>query len=168
MPRIFAALTIPHDMCDTLTRDLKVLPRYDALARFTPSTNLHITLAFLGEMPLDTAIRISAAIRPLATVTPRTISTGRLGHFGSRTIWLGLTPEETLYPVAAEVRKVLDEMKVTYDTTPLKPHITVARGWRRPFPYVTLPQRTFRLGGPILLQSDADPRTGQMRYRQIF
>ena len=44
MPRIFAALTIPHDMCDTLTRDLKVLPRYDALARFTPSTNLHLSL----------------------------------------------------------------------------------------------------------------------------
>lgn len=169
MPRVFAALTLPHDVCDALARDVKTLSRFDPLARFTPSTDFHITLAFIGEVPMETALRVSAAIRPLASITPQNISLARLGLFERpRVLWVGVSPEETLQPVATEVRKILDDMGVKYDKMPFKPHITVARNWRRPYPYATLPQRTFRLGGPILLQSETDRRTGQVRYRQIF
>lgn len=56
MPRVFAALMLPHDVCDALARDAKAFARIDPLARFTRSTNLHLTLAFVGD--------VSAAGRP--------------------------------------------------------------------------------------------------------
>ena len=39
MPRVFAALLLPHDVCDALARDAKAFARIDPLARFTRSTN---------------------------------------------------------------------------------------------------------------------------------
>ncbi len=169
MPRIFVALPLPHDACDALARDAKALSRYDMLARFTPSTNLHITLAFLGEVPMLKAQRLSAALRPLSRVLPREISLGRLGLFErTRVLWAGLTPAESLDALAQEVRRILDEMELNYDRKPFKAHITLARNWRRPLPYVTLPARSFRLTPPIVLASDIDQRTNQVRYRQIY
>ena len=35
MPRVFAALLLPHDVCDALARDAKAFARIDPLARFT-------------------------------------------------------------------------------------------------------------------------------------
>ena len=73
MPRVFAALLLPHDVCDALARDAKAFARIDPLARFTRSTNLHLTLAFVGEISTIDARRLSAALRPLCALTPRDI-----------------------------------------------------------------------------------------------
>ncbi len=169
MPRVFAALTLPHEVCDTLDRDIRALSRFDRLARLTPSTDFHITLAFIGDIALEQAQRLSAALRPLAMATPREISLGRLGLFDrSGVLWAGLTPAESLDPVAKLVREKIQEMGLPYDKKPFRPHITIARNWRRPYPMMTLPARTFRLGGPVLFESEMDPRTRQVRYRQIL
>ena len=69
MPRVFAALLLPHDVCDALARDAKAFARIDPLARFTRSTNLHLTLAFVGEISTIDARRLSAALRPLCALT---------------------------------------------------------------------------------------------------
>ena len=61
MPRVFAALLLPHDVCDALARDAKAFARIDPLSRFTRSTNLHLTLAFVGEISTIDARRLSAA-----------------------------------------------------------------------------------------------------------
>ena len=68
MPRVFAALLLPHDVCDALARDAKAFARIDPLARFTRSTNLHLTLAFVGEISTIDARRLSAALRPLCAL----------------------------------------------------------------------------------------------------
>ena len=78
MPRVFAALLLPHDVCDALARDAKAFARIDPLARFTRSTNLHLTLAFVGEISTIDARRLSAALRPLCALTPRDITIGRI------------------------------------------------------------------------------------------
>ena len=81
MPRVFAALLLPHDVCDALARDAKAFARIDPLARFTRSTNLHLPLAFVGEISTIDARRLSAALRPLCALTPRDITIGRIGTF---------------------------------------------------------------------------------------
>ncbi len=169
MARVFVALTFPDAVCDALARDVRSLARYDRLARFTSSTDLHMTLAFLGEVNRTDAQRLSAALRPLARLTPRELSLGRLGLFErSRVLWAGVTPAESLQPVADAVRETITTLGLSYDRKPFKAHITVARNWRRPLPYVDLPARSFTLQGPVLLESAQDPRTGLVRYRQIF
>ncbi len=100
LARFTPSTLLPHDVCDTLARDAKAFARYDRLARFTPSTNLHLTLAFVGDVTTDEAYRLSAAIRPLATLTPRDITIARVGTFDRhRILYAGLTPAESLDPV---------------------------------------------------------------------
>lgn len=169
MPRVFAALTLPHDVCDALARDAKAFARYDPLARFTQSTNLHLTLAFVGDVSAADAHRLSAAIRPLAALTPQSISIGRIGTFDrQRILYAGLTPAESLDPVAAEVRAVIERLGLSYDKKPFRAHITLARDWRRGYPPMTLPARTVKLSGPVLFETVQDPRTRIIRYRQII
>lgn len=169
MPRVFAALLLPHDVCDTLARDAKAFARYDRLARFTPSTNLHLTLAFVGDVTTDEAYRLSAAIRPLATLTPRDITIARVGTFDRhRILYAGLTPAESLDPVVNEVRNTITRLGLPMDRKPFRAHITIARDWRRGHPPMTLPTRTVHLSGPVLMESDKDPRTGMIRYRQVI
>ena len=168
MPRVFAALMLPHDVCDSLAREAKGLARFDPLARFASSTNLHLTLAFIGDVSAQDALRISAAIRPLATFVPRNVTISRLGTLDRQhLLYAGLTPAEALDSVAAEVRSTIERLGFKYDKKPFKPHITLARNWRRGYPMATLTTRTVRLSGPILLESVQDPRTRQIRYRQI-
>lgn len=169
MPRVFAALMLPHDVCDSLAREAKGFSRYDPLARFEPSTALHLTLAYVGDVSAADAQRISAAIRPLATLVPRNITISRLGTFDRQHIlYASMTPAESLDPVAAEVRATIERLGFSYDKKPFKPHITLARNWRRGYPMTTLTMRTVRLSAPILLESVQDPRTRQIRYRQII
>lgn len=108
MPRVFAALLLPHDVCDALARDAKAFARIDPLARFTRSTNLHLTLAFVGEISTIDARRLSAALRPLCALTPRDITIGRIGTFDrQRILYAGLSPAESLDPVVNEVRSTM-------------------------------------------------------------
>lgn len=169
MPRVFAALLLPHDVCDTLARDAKAFARFDPLARFTPSTNLHLTLAFVGDVTAEEAHRLSAAIRPLATLTPRDITIARVGTFDRhRILYAGLSPAESLNPVVKEVRDTITRLGLPMDRKAFRAHITIARDWRRGHPPMTLPTRTVRLSGPVLMESVKDPRTGIIRYRQII
>lgn len=169
MPRVFAALMLPHDVCDSLAREAKGFSRYDPLARFEPSTNLHLTLAYVGDVSANDALRLSAAIRPLATYVPRNITISRLGTFDRHhLLYAAMTPAESLDPVAAEVRATIERLGFSYDKKPFKPHITLAKNWRRGYPMATLTTRTVRLSGPILLESVHDPRTRLIRYRQII
>ena len=111
MPRVFAALLLPHDVCDALARDAKAFARIDPLARFTRSTNLHLTLAFVGEISTIDARRLSAALRPLCALTPRDITIGRIGTFDrQRILYAGLSPAESLDPVVNEVRRTITRL----------------------------------------------------------
>lgn len=169
MPRVFAALLLPHEACDALARDAKAFARYDALARFAPSTNLHLTLAFLGEVPMDDALSLAAAIRPLAALAPRTVTISRIGVFERpRILYAACTPAEALNEVAEAVRREIRARGLPLDEKPFRAHITLARNWRRGYPPMTLPERTVRLIGPVLMESERDPRTGAVRYRQLY
>jgi 2'-5' RNA ligase len=196
MPRVFAALLLPHDVCDALARDAKAFARIDPLARFTRSTNLHLTLAFVGEISTIDARRLSAALRPLCALTPRDITIGRIGTFDrQRILYAGLSPAESLDPVVNEVRSTITRLGLPLDDKPFRAHITLARDslkvsardidgtrfyygvnadwqlardWRRGHPPMTLPARTVPLSGPVLMETVKDPRTGMIRYRQVL
>ena len=169
MPRDFAALLLPHDVCDALARDAKAFARIDPLARFTRSTNLHLTLAFVGEISTIDARRLSAALRPLCALTPRDITIGRIGTFDrQRILYAGLSPAESLDPVVNEVRSTITRLGLPLDDKPFRAHITLARDWRRGHPPMTLPARTVPLSGPVLMETVKDPRTGMIRYRQVL
>lgn len=93
----------------------------------------HLTLAFLGDLPVETVPALEAQLRlELATVEPFRITARGMGAFPSATrpriVWAGIADgAEALEGVAARVRGALDTLHIPYDRKPFVPHVTVLR-----------------------------------------
>jgi len=95
--------------------------------------NLHITLAFLGQVEAGQFDAIVAAARG---VQARQFML-RLDEPGYRTrnhiAWLGASkPPEELAAIAAELRAALVAAAISFDPKPFVPHVTMVRNARPP------------------------------------
>ena len=139
--RVFVALPLPEEARRKALRLQQALrERVDPagrLGRLVREENLHLTLAFIGEVPEASARRIAAAMRE---ISPERIAwqLTRIGEFGDRSIWAGMERPESTQSLARiermgrRVRSRLVELGAAHDERPLRPHVTIARGWRGP------------------------------------
>jgi 2'-5' RNA ligase len=101
--------------------------------RATRVDDLHLTLAFVGDLADDVALDLAQAVAKLR-FKPFAWQLDTLGFFEqARVVWVGAADEATkmLADLADRVRALLDEMNVAYDRRPLAPHITLLRGVKR-------------------------------------
>ena len=90
--------------------------------RFPAPSNLHLTLAFIGEWPEDVTEVLPGIREPF----PVTLS--HLGIFPrAKVLWAGVRPSPELDALAAEVRERLDASGIPYDRQRFHPHITLVR-----------------------------------------
>ncbi|MEV4479647.1 RNA 2',3'-cyclic phosphodiesterase [Micromonospora coxensis] len=105
--------------------------------RLADPAQLHVTLAFLGEVETDRLIDVESALG-LAVQTARTTwqSTPRLrlgggGRFGRgrfTVLWVDLLGEvEALHVLGRLIRSGLRRNRLPHDDKPFRPHLTVAR-----------------------------------------
>ena len=169
--RVFVGLPLPAASVRTLDAVLKTLRRiHPREGRWSRVDNLHVTLAFVGEVTPAVARRIVAALGGLEPV-PLSLELAEIGRFGRGILWVGLREKETLGSESARVRALLDRLGVGYDAKPFRAHVTLARDWRGPAPEdlgITLPvgagePRPMR---PVLFESARDER-GAVRYRVV-
>ena len=99
--------------------------------------DLHLTLAFIGELSDDAARAIA---REVAAVRfePFEWRMDQLGMFApAGVVWAGASAEtETSRPLlelANELRRLLDRLRTPYDARALSPHVTLLHGVRRRF-----------------------------------
>ncbi len=95
--------------------------------------DLHLTLAFIGEMPSEGAPTLAAAIAKMR-FSPFVLRLDRLGFFAEAgVVWIGGSNAMTqpLVQLAGRARAVLDTMNIEYDARPLAPHVTLLRGVKR-------------------------------------
>ncbi|MCX4539424.1 RNA 2',3'-cyclic phosphodiesterase [Streptomyces sp. NBC_01565] len=130
--RVFIALAPPDDAKQELERDLR--PAYDAYPRmrWNRIEDWHITLAFLGELPVATIPLLRAPLADLAAAhRPVRLAMRGGGHFDERVLWTGIEGDlEGLHLLAGEVRRVVRECGVSFEERPLRPHLTLARSRR--------------------------------------
>ena len=121
--------------------------------------NLHLTLAFIGELDADTARRIAALISK-DTWQPVAWTVDRIGVFGkARVLWAGSGDDPHLASIASKVRALLDELQVRYDHKPFVPHVTLLRNLSRAAPgtaQVIDPPIEWQALHPVLLHSIHD------------
>lgn len=101
--------------------------------RPVPARNLHLTLAFLGDVPADWVPAIRAAAGEVAPPI-LDLELDRVGQFpAARVAWLGpaRVPAE-LARVAAELWAAVAPVGVAPDRRPFRPHVTIARKIQRP------------------------------------
>lgn len=130
--RIFIALAPPDDAKDELARELR--PAYDAYPRmrWNRIEDWHITLAFLGELPVATVPLLAPPLAELAAARrPVRLALRGGGHFDGRVLWSGIDGDlDGLRLLAADVRAVVRESGVSFEERPLRPHLTLARARR--------------------------------------
>src|SRR5437870_11609049 len=107
--RLFVALELPDEAKDELARVIEALRARRPEAKWVPRDNLHLTLAFLGEVAEEHRGEIETALRSV-TGEPGPIRTGltSLGAFPSarraRVLWAGL--DDTSAEIAGLVEAV--------------------------------------------------------------
>jgi RNA 2',3'-cyclic 3'-phosphodiesterase len=128
-------------------------------ARRMRRENLHLTLAFIGA--IDRALaRLVAARLAGERPEPFAWSLDQLGAFGnSRVLWAG-GADPRLAALAAQSRRLLDELAVHYDRKPFVAHVTLLRNVPREAARAVSapiePPVRWQAGMPVLLQSTTD------------
>ncbi|MET9956859.1 RNA 2',3'-cyclic phosphodiesterase [Streptomyces sp. NPDC006339] len=130
--RLFIALAPPDDAKDELAQELR--PAYEAYPglRWNRIEDWHITLAFLGELPVTSVPLLTAPLASLAaTHPPVELALRGSGHFDERVLWSGIDGDlDGLRLLAAEVRTLVKRCGIPFEDRPLRPHLTLARARR--------------------------------------
>jgi 2'-5' RNA ligase len=133
-------------------------------ARRVAPHNLHLTLAFLGELAAGRAAAVAAALAQL----PPAQGVWRIdrldGYARARVAWAGGAPDARLDALAGAVRALLERLGVPYDPQPFAAHVTLLRGARGLAPRPLAPAADWLLGPAALMVSARDAQ-GSLRYR---
>ena len=165
--RCFVALRPDEAARRVLAETARQLTRSQSSARLLAQGDLHLTLAFIGELPDMDAVRLAAMLfNTFHGSLGWTIE--RLGTFPrARVLWAGGAADPGLGALACAVRSRLAQSRVPFDAKRFVPHITLARSYRA---VAALPDRlpepiACRFGPPHLMQSVA--RSAVERYRAV-
>ena len=126
MPRLFIAIDFPSEFKHKLGQLRVTLPG----AKWVPVKQLHLTLAFLGE--IDTAM-IPCVTQSLSTIRAssfilRYVGTGcfpdkRRPHV----LWAGLEPQPLLCDLVEKIRTSVTMCGIPLKNRTFAPHVTLAR-----------------------------------------
>ncbi len=125
MPRLFAALELPHTAVTQLSLLRGGLPG----ARFIDPENYHLTLRFMGDVENHVADEIVAG---LDRVKQRSFTLGidGLGVFGGKkphAIFASPTPSPELTALNEEIERICQRLSLPPDSRKFTPHVTIAR-----------------------------------------
>lgn len=125
MVRLFAALSIPPDVAETLKRRQSGLPG----AKWRPEEALHVTLAFYGEMDERTADEVASELTRVSG-GPFEMELNGVGAFGeghrTHAIWAGVASNERLDVLAGRCRAAGERAGLTLEKRAYRPHVTLA------------------------------------------
>jgi len=124
--RLFIAIELPTGLKKELERLRTDIPG----ARWVPREQLHLTLAFLGEVAEETAGRLIAHLAKIRADS-FTLSFSEPGCFPDRqrprVVWIGVKTEPNLLKLAAAVRQSVFAAGILLEERPFSPHLTLAR-----------------------------------------
>ncbi len=144
MIRAFIAVTTPIALHETLEEVRAVFQQLPVPFRWVKSSQLHLTLKFLGQVPEESLPAIAQAMQHAAAhLVPCTLTARALGCFPHpsrpRVLWMGLDdPQHALGQLHQRLESALTTRGFPAQEKPLRPHLTVAR-IRQPSPCRQLP-----------------------------
>jgi len=158
--RLFIAIEIPDDLKKMIAGLREDIPG----ARWVPEEQIHLTLAFLGEVEDAVFELLNSALAGIH-VTEFELCFSATGCFPGRerprVLWLGVKPHPQLDKLASEVRTAVTTCAIPQEERRFSAHITLARLNAAPSReldgFIEQPQKqrihTFRVSEFILFQS---------------
>ncbi|MFD8733938.1 RNA 2',3'-cyclic phosphodiesterase [Streptomyces sp. NPDC059618] len=130
--RVFIALAPPDHAKEELARELRPAYGTHPQMRWNRIEDWHITLAFLGELPVGTVPLLRPPLARLAAARrPPSLALLGGGHFDDRVLWSGIGGDlDALHSLATEVRTTVKDSGVVFEERPFRPHLTLARARR--------------------------------------
>lgn len=150
--RLFTAVELPNDVLLRLERLLAAL-RPEALIKWSPLDNLHITTKFIGEWPEAKLDELHEALASLPQRDSFEVELKDLGWFPNarspRVLWAGVHSGPALANLAHEIEERLVPIGVAAENREFTPHLTLAR-IRTPIPLNRLKQKVEEFGSASL------------------
>jgi len=148
--RLFAAINLSEPMKAALVHAQRELFDHGVRGSFTREENLHLTLAFIGEVPdAEPVLEALSAV----TFSPFALRLEGFGCFGDLW-WVGMRQSAPLAALALRVRRALAENDVPFDRKRFSPHITLLRRARGDFPEIRLDGVSMTVDAVSLMRSD--------------
>lgn len=152
--------------------------RPEALIKWSPLDNLHITTKFIGEWPEARMDELHELLAEAAPRIPFTVEIGGLGWFPNerapRVLWAGVAGGGPLAALARETDERLTGLGIQHDEREFSPHLTLAR-IKNPVPLRGLREKVqhlqpahigkFEVSGFALFRSD--PGSNASIYRKL-
>lgn len=124
--RLFIAIELPENIKKEFARMRGDIPG----ARWVAAEQIHLTLAFLGEVEEATGERLTAELSRIHSQAFKLRFAGT-GCFPDRrrprVLWVGLEPEPLLTKLVNQVRSAVLACGIPQEERPFSPHITLAR-----------------------------------------
>lgn len=128
--RAFIAIPVPDETAAALVRLQAALPH----GRPVPEDNLHLTLAFLGDVPEPVLADLDDALAVLAWIAPEVRFSG-LDSFTEAergTVFAAVERTEALVGLQAKLETLARGLGSDLPRRRFRPHVTLTRGKRRP------------------------------------
>jgi len=126
MSRLFVAIELP----DRVKQELAQLKSPIPGARWVPQEQLHLTLAFLGDVDGTAAEQLIRALSEVR-VPGFTLRLSETGCFPNRSkprvLWVGLKNNPQLNRLAEQIRSAVLACSILQEERPFSAHITIAR-----------------------------------------
>jgi 2'-5' RNA ligase len=125
--RLFIAINFSEETRARLIALRDELRAQSVSGRFSLDENLHLTLAFIGEVSPKKVDKIKAILETV-TFAPFEIEIDRLGTFLKGTLWwAGLREDEPLMLLQREIEHMLALCGFPMDGRKYNPHVTLGR-----------------------------------------
>ncbi|MFP4053985.1 MAG: RNA 2',3'-cyclic phosphodiesterase [Phycisphaerae bacterium] len=133
--RTFVAIDLSPDVCDALDQaGRRIGQPPGSKIRWTPARNMHLTLAFLGNVDDDvladvcrTTRDVAARARPIEMTVRGIVPVPPAGR-RLRMFWTGVEETEPrLAPLVDDLQGALEPLGFPPETRAFRPHVTVAR-----------------------------------------
>ncbi|MGW3915983.1 RNA 2',3'-cyclic phosphodiesterase [Streptomyces sp. NPDC005070] len=130
--RLFIALAPPDHAKEELARELRPAYGTHPHMRWNRIEDWHITLAFLGELPVGTVALLRPPLAGLAAARrPPSLALRGSGDFDDRVLWSGIDGDlDELHALATDVRTTVRDCGIVFEERPFRPHLTLARARR--------------------------------------
>jgi len=161
--RAFIAVDIGDDIRGRLDELQRKLKKVHANVRWVNPRSMHLTLAFLGDVPREQIESIGQVIdRACEGQAPFKLEAAGTGFFGKpkspRVLWAGIDESPALAKLQHRMAEGLMEAGIAFDDKPFSPHLTLGR-------VKAIDQHT----GSLLqkIGKYADARLGEMRIDHV-